>query len=86
MKSYGIAVVAASIALVQSAAAMAPEKFPDLLVRAAKALGSMLDVAKLLGVEPRQVYLWIAEVEEPAQERRRDLERRLMSAGIVSGA
>jgi hypothetical protein len=65
---------------------MAVEKFPDLLVRAAKALGSMLDVAKLLGVEPRQVYLWIAEIEEPAEERRGELERRLMSAGIVSGA
>jgi hypothetical protein len=46
----------------------------------------MLDVAKLLGVEPRQVYLWIAEIEEPAEERRGELERRLMSAGIVSGA
>ena len=56
---------------------MAAEKFPDVLVRAAKAAGSLLDLARLLQVEPRQVYLWIAEVEQPSAEQRHELERRL---------
>jgi DNA-binding transcriptional regulator YdaS (Cro superfamily) len=56
---------------------MPKEPFADLLVRAAKAAGSLLDLAQLLGVEPRQVYRWIADVEQPSEERRRELEGRL---------
>ena len=59
---------------------MRREKFPDLLVRASKATGSLLDVAKLLGVAPRQVYYWIAAVEMPNDERRGELERTLLDA------
>ena len=56
---------------------MQQEPFADLLVRASKAGGCLLDLAQLLGVEPRQVYRWIADVERPSQERRRELEGRL---------
>lgn len=50
------------------------ESFADLLVRASKATGSLLDLAELLGVEPRQVYRWIADVERPSEERRLEIE------------
>lgn len=59
---------------------MRREKFPDLLVRASKSTGSLLDLAKLLGVAPQQVYYWIAAVEMPDEERRGQLERRLRDA------
>ena len=56
---------------------MPAESFADVLVRASKAAGSLLELAVLLGVEPRQVYCWIAEVERPTEETRRQLEGRL---------
>lgn len=56
---------------------MRTESFADVLVRASKATGSLLDLALLLGVEPRQVYSWIADVERPSEERRREMEGRL---------
>ena len=55
----------------------AADSFAHSLVRASHALGSLLDVAQLLGVEPRQVYFWIAEVESPTAAQRRSLEQKL---------
>jgi hypothetical protein len=63
---------------------MATENFSDVLVRAAKAVGSLLGVAKLLGVEPRQVYFWIADIDLPSDERRKELEGRLPSVPPAS--
>ena len=51
--------------------------FPYLLVRASRLIGTMLDVAILLGVEPAQVYRWIAGVELPADERIGEFTERL---------
>ena len=60
-----------------SVEAMRLESFADILVRASKASGSLLDLAELLGVEPRQVYRWIADVERPSEERQLEIEGRL---------
>ena len=54
-------------------------EFPYLLVRASRALGTMLAVALLLEVEPRQVYQWIAGVELPTHERISELAARLQA-------
>ena len=43
--------------------------FPYLLVRASHTLGTILDVALILEVEPSLVYRWIAGVDLPAKER-----------------
>jgi hypothetical protein len=56
---------------------MKPDDFPVSLMRAASALGSLLDVALLLEVEPRQVYRWLADLDRPSGEYLRELERRL---------
>jgi DNA-binding transcriptional regulator YdaS (Cro superfamily) len=53
------------------------DEFPDLLVRCSRALGTMLAVAVLLEVEPRQVYQWIAGVELPTHQRISELAARL---------
>lgn len=42
-------------------------------------MGSLLEVAELLNVEPRQVYSWIAAADLPSAERRNELESRLRS-------
>ena len=46
-------------------------------IQASRALGSMLGVAQLLGVQPKQVYFWIADVEQPSASQRRALQRTL---------
>jgi DNA-binding transcriptional regulator YdaS (Cro superfamily) len=56
---------------------VAANNFAFALIRASQALGSLLDVAQLLGVEPKQVYLWIADVEAPTAEQRSELETKL---------
>ena len=56
---------------------MQSETLADLLVRASKTTGSLLALAQLLGVEPRQVYWWIADIERPSEARRREIEARL---------
>ena len=56
---------------------VAANNFAFALIRASQALGSLLDVAQLLGVEPKQVYLWIADVEAPTAEQRSELEDKL---------
>ena len=47
------------------------------LIQASRAAGSLLAVAQLLGVEPKQVYFWIAELEQPSGEQRQDFEKKL---------
>ena len=56
---------------------MQSDDFSFALILASKALGSFLDVAKLLDVEPRQIYRWIADLERPSEERLRELQGRL---------
>jgi len=56
---------------------IAANNFAISLIRASQSLGSLLDVARLLGVEPKQVYLWIADVELPTSERRSEIENKL---------
>jgi len=51
-----------------------------LLVRASKAMGSLLEVARLLEVEPNRVYRWIAGVDCPPAERIALLTERLEEA------
>ena len=51
--------------------------FPYLLVRASRAMGTMLAVATLLEEEPSQVYRWIAGVELPPDQRMVELSERL---------
>ena len=58
---------------------LSPNNFAYPLIRASQSLGSLLDVAQLLGVQPKQVYLWIADVERPSAGQRRRLERKLRS-------
>jgi hypothetical protein len=55
-------------------------EFPYLLVRASRQLGTLLEVAALLGEEPRQVYRWIAGVDLPDHERVGQLTERLLAA------
>ena len=52
-------------------------RFAYSLIEASRATGSLLRVAQLLGVEPKQVYLWIADVEQPFGEQRRNFEDKL---------
>jgi hypothetical protein len=59
---------------------MSNNNFDILLLRASKSMGSLLAVAAVLGVEPRQVYRWIAELERPPDWRRGELEDRLSRA------
>ena len=56
---------------------VAANNFAFALIRASQTLGSLLGVAQLLGVEPKQVYLWIADVEAPTAEQRSELEDKL---------
>jgi DNA-binding transcriptional regulator YdaS (Cro superfamily) len=55
------------------------DQFAHLLVRACRAMGTMLAVATLLDVEPNQVYRWIAGVEHPAHDRLGELTERLLA-------
>lgn len=48
-------------------------------MRASQTLGSLLGVAQLLGVAPKQVYFWIADLERPSAAQRSRLERKLRS-------
>lgn len=55
------------------------DEFAYLLVRASRVRGTMLAVALLLDVEPKQVYRWIAGVEQPTHERIDELTERLLA-------
>lgn len=54
--------------------------FDFLLLSALKSMGSVLNVAVLLGVQPKQVYSWIADLERPSDPVRAEVERRLSDA------
>lgn len=54
------------------------DQFAYLLVRASRAMGTMLAVATLLDVEPNQVYRWIAGVDRPGDDRMGELTERLL--------
>ena len=56
------------------------DRFDFLLLSAMKRMGSILSVANLLDVQPRQVYCWLADVEQPSDCVRAEVERRLSSA------
>ena len=56
---------------------MHADTFADLLVRVSHAEGSLLGVALRLGVPPLTVYRWIARIDQPSDERRRELEAAL---------
>ena len=56
---------------------IAADNFALSLIRASQTLGSLLDVALVLSVEPKRVYLWIANVEMPTAEQRSELESKL---------
>jgi len=43
--------------------------FPRLLLNASMAMGTPLAVAQLLEVEPRLIYRWMAELEQPSPAR-----------------
>ena len=62
----------------------AANNFAFALIRASQTLGSLLGVAQLLGVEPKQVYLWIADVEAPTAEQRSELENKLRNAAAAA--
>lgn len=55
------------------------QQFSMSLIRASRQMGSLLHVAMLLHVEPRQVYLWIADLERPTDEQIGQFEERLLS-------
>jgi hypothetical protein len=52
---------------------MSVETFADVLVRASNAEGSLLGLANRLGVAPALVYRWIARIDQPSEEQRREL-------------
>ena len=54
-------------------------EFPYLLVRAARELGTMLEVATLLEEEPRQIYRWVAGLDLPDHQRVGQLTERLLA-------
>lgn len=56
---------------------MRSDDFSSTLVRAVRAMGSLLEVAVLLDVQPRQVYRWMAELDRPSGEQRLEIEDRL---------
>jgi hypothetical protein len=44
---------------------LAMYEFSELLIRASQAMGTVLGVANVLGVDPRLVYRWMAGFEHP---------------------
>jgi hypothetical protein len=59
---------------------MSYSHFDFLLLNATRRMGSVLSVATLLGVKPKQVYGWLADVEQPSDAVRAEVVRRLSSA------
>jgi DNA-binding transcriptional regulator YdaS (Cro superfamily) len=53
--------------------------------QASRALGGPYQLARHLGVQPDELFRWIAGLDLPAERERRELERR-MSVALVSGA
>ena len=59
---------------------MSYNHFDFLLLSATNRMGSILSVACVLGVQPRQVYCWLADIQRPSDPVRADVERRLSNA------
>jgi hypothetical protein len=59
---------------------MRADDFSSTLVQAVRTMGSLLEVALLLEVEPRQVYRWMAELDRPSGARLVELRARLRVA------
>jgi hypothetical protein len=55
------------------------DSFAGLVLRASKAMGAPLYLAKRLGVEPYDVYRWIAGTVLPEAVQQKEFERRLLS-------
>ena len=54
--------------------------FSTLMLRASESFGAPAYLARALGCTPRDVYSWIAGVEQPGPAERQQLERRLQGA------
>ena len=54
-------------------------EFTELLLTTSKTRGNLLHVARLLEVDPKLVYRWIADFERPTEARIDELKRRLRS-------
>jgi hypothetical protein len=59
------------------------DRFAGLVLKASQALGAPLHLAAHLGVEPYDVYRWIAGMDLPEPIHRENFEQRLLS--IVEG-
>lgn len=55
------------------------DRFAGLVLKTSQALGAPLYVAAHLGVEPYDIYRWIAGTQLPEPTRRQTLEQRLLS-------
>jgi len=62
---------------------IAADDFVFELIRASRTLGSLLGVARLLGVQPKEIYFWIANIELPTGERRGELETKLRASSLT---
>jgi hypothetical protein len=55
------------------------DRFAGLVLKASQALGAPLYLATHLGVEPYDVYRWIAGIELPEPIHQKNFEQRLLS-------
>jgi hypothetical protein len=55
------------------------DRFAGLVLKASQALGAPLHLAAHLGVEPYDVYRWIAGMELPEPTRRQNVEQGLLN-------
>ena len=59
------------------------DDFASALLYASKRLGCLLDVATSLGVQPTQVYQWIAGVNQPLPGQQARLLQRLSDVELI---
>ena len=62
---------------------LANDHFASVLLEAAKRQGSLLNVANSLGVQPTQVYQWIAGVNQPDSEQQAQFAQRLLGVAVI---
>lgn len=62
---------------------LANDYFASALLDASKRLGSLLDLATSLGVQPAQVYQWIAGVNQPQPVQRARLLQQLVELDVI---
>ena len=60
--------------------------FVSAAYQASQALGGPCRLARRLGVEPDQLYRWIAGQDLPAEAARRDLQKRMTLAMVAAPA